>query len=85
MPLVYPTPFSQARAVTKSDTVNFDGNLNQGLCDALYIGGAGTLTAVFQDDTTIACTCAAGDILPLRVKRVNNTGTASLIVALYSV
>ena len=85
MPLVYPTPFSQARAVTKSNTVNFDVNLNQGLCDALYIGGAGTLTVVFQDGSTGAFTCAAGDILPVRVKRVNNTGTAASIVALYSV
>ena len=82
---MYPTSFSQARAITKSDTVNFDVNLKNGLCDAIYVGGAGTMTVVFQDGSTQVFTVAVGDILPVKVKRVNNSGTASLLVALYSV
>ena len=41
----FPASYSQSRAVTKSDTVNFDENLNAGKCDALYVGGAGIVVA----------------------------------------
>lgn len=83
---IIPTPFSQARAVTKHDTDNFDVNLNGGLCDALYVGGAGIVVAVFQDGSTANFTAVAGQVLPLRLKRVNSTNTtATLMVALYSV
>lgn len=82
----YPASYSQSRAVTKSDTVNFDLNLNGGLCDALYVGGAGVVVAVYQDGSTDAFTCVAGQILPLRLKRVNSTNTtATLLIALYSI
>ena len=84
--MIIPTPFSQARAITKSDTVDFDVNLNGGLSDAIYVGGAGIVVAVFQDGSTANFTAVAGQVLPLRIKRVNSgTTTATLMVALYSV
>jgi hypothetical protein len=81
----FPASYNQARDVTESDTVNFDLNLNGGLCDALWIGGAGIVQAVFQDGSTANFTCAAGTVLPIRCKRFNAASTASLVVALYSV
>jgi hypothetical protein len=82
---MYPTSFSQGRAITKSNTVNFTTALKNGFCDAIYVGGAGTMTVVFEDDSTQVFTVAVGDIVPVKVKRVNNSGTASLLVALYAV
>ena len=81
--------YNKAVAVTASDTVNIPGP-NTGatgvLTDALYVGGAGIVVAVFQDDTTVQFTAVAGEILPIRIKRVNATNTtATLMVALYSV
>lgn len=70
--------YNRAEAVTKSDAADIPG----GLTDALYVGTGGTMTVVFQDDSTCAMTVAAG-LLPIRVKRVNNTGTAAAITALY--
>lgn len=74
------TVYNQAEAITKSDTVNFP----LGLCDAVYVGGAGVVVAVFQDGATASFTAVAGQVLPIRVKRVNSTNTtATLMVALY--
>lgn len=86
--MLYPSPFTQARTVTPGDTAadNFDVNLKGGLCDALQVGNAAAVTVVFQDGSTAAFTCVVGQILPVKVKRVNATGTAAtLIVALYAV
>ena len=86
--MLYPTPFTQARTVTPGDTSasDFDINLKQGYCDALQLGNAATVTVVFQGGSTAQFTCAVGQILPVKVKRVNATGTAAtLIVALYAV
>lgn len=80
--------YTKAVAVTTSDTINIPGpNPSSGqLTDALYVGGAGIVVAVFQDDTTVNFTAVAGEILPIRIKRVNSTNTtATLMVALYSV
>lgn len=82
----FPASYNQARAITKSDTDNFDVNLNGGLCDAIWVGGAGIVVAVFQDDSTAQFTCVAGSLLPVRAKRVNSTTTtATLMVAFYSI
>ena len=67
-------------AITKSDTVNFPG----GICDAIYVGGAGIVVAIGQDDRAVNFTAVAGEILPIAAKRVNSgTTTATLMVALY--
>ena len=71
--------YNTALTITKSDTVNLDR-----LTDAVYVGGAGVVVAVFQNDSTAAFTCIAGQILPIRVKRINSTSTtATLMLALY--
>jgi hypothetical protein len=81
-----PRSYNVARAITKSDTVNLPTNVNDGLCDAIYVGGAGIVVAVFPDDSTQQFTCVAGQTLPVKVKRVNSTTTtATLMIALYAV
>lgn len=83
--------FSKAKAITKSDTVNFDGSVStygQDVkpCDAIWVGGLGIVVAVLQNGVTAAFTCAAGSLLPIRAIRVNSTTTdATLMVALYQV
>jgi hypothetical protein len=78
-------PYAKALDVTPSDTVNIRYFLtDQRYSDALYIGGAGVVVAVWEDLSTTAFTCVAGQILPIKVKRVNATSTtATLIRALY--
>jgi len=79
--------FNHAEAITKSDTVNLTTyDASKRLTDAVYVGGAGIVVAVFQDDSTAQFTAVAGEILPLAIKRVNSTTTsATLMVALYQV
>lgn len=77
--------YSKAVPVTTSDTANISGPFGN-LTDALYVGGAGIVVAVFQDDTAVNFTAVAGEILPIRIKRVNAaTTTATLMVALYAI
>lgn len=76
------TQYNKSVAITPSDTVDF----MDGLTDAIYIGGAGIAQVVQQDGTVGAFTCVAGQILPIKAKRVNATsGTATLMRALYQV
>lgn len=86
-----PQNYNKAVAITKSDTINIDGSTlntanDANPCDAIYIGGAGTVTVVFEDASTAAFTCIAGQILPVKAIRVNSTGTAAtLLLALFQV
>lgn len=81
-----PFPFTRSAAITASDSVNISGD---GLTDAIYVGtatgAAGTLAVVDQGGVVTSLVgVLAGTIYPLRVKRVNTTGTsASNLVALY--
>lgn len=78
--------YTRAIAITKSDTVDFARVGTAVLCDAIYIGGAGVVVVVFEDDSTASFTCVAGQTLPVRAKRVNSTNTtATLMIALYMV
>ena len=73
-----PTTFNSAAAITKSDTVNFTRT-----SDAIYVGGAGIAAVVFEDESVVNFTCAIGQLLPLKAKRVNSTTTtATLMVTL---
>lgn len=74
MPAVY------AGAVTASDSVNLSS-----IARALYVGTGGNIAAVMpNDDVVLFSNVQSGQILPVRVKRVNATNTtASNIVALY--
>lgn len=75
-------PYNRAAAITKSDTVNFAF----GLTEAIQVGGAGIVAAVFQDDSVVNITATAGSILPIKIKRVNSTDTtATVMTALYRV
>lgn len=82
-------PYNKAVAITKSDTVNYDGSNTTGgtvpvPADAIYVGGAGIVVVVFQDGSSCALTAVAGEILPVRTIRVNSTTTtATLMAALY--
>lgn len=84
--------FNLSKIIVPSDTVNFDGTTYSASpatlpkpCDSIYVGGAGTVTAVLQNGQTNQFTAVAGEILPIRAIRVNSTGTAAtLMVALYS-
>lgn len=77
-------PYNIAESHAKSDTVNIVKYPVYGLTHALYVGGAGIVVAVFQDDSTAQFTCVAGQVLPVAIKRVNSTTTtATLMVALW--
>lgn len=81
--------YTYAQAITKSDTVdvpqvgaNVQGSVP--VFDAIYVGGAGIVVVVLIDGTTVQMTAVAGQILPIRGRRVNSaTTTATLMVALY--
>jgi hypothetical protein len=74
------TPAVYAGAVTTSDSTNLSS-----IARALYIGTGGDVVALMPDDSEVTFKNAqSGQILPVRVKRVNATNTtASNIVALY--
>lgn len=76
--------YNKAVPVVASDTVNFvNQGLGRGLCDGLYVGGAGIVAAVFEDGTVVNFTAVAGEVLPIAIKRVNAAvTTATLMVAL---
>ena len=79
-------PYNFGLAITKSDTVNFPVGVKSGLCDAIYVGGAGVVVAVLQDDSLLSFTCVAAQTLKIKAKRVNSTNTtATLMIALYYV
>lgn len=90
MPQVNKT-YNRAAAITKSDTVNFDGSTYSAnpttqaiAAEAVYCGGAGVVAAIFPSGNVENFTVTAGQTLPLHLIRVNNTNTtASLMVALY--
>lgn len=76
------TPGGSLAAVTPSDTVDLPG----GIAKALWIGAAGAVAIIAENDT-VAVTlagAAAGQLIPIRTKRVKATGTtATSIVALF--
>lgn len=73
-------PNDTFRAVTPSDTAN----IKSGPARALYIGGAGNVVAINENDVAVTFVgVPAGTILPIVTKRVNATDTtATNIVAL---
>ena len=83
MPIDVMGPYNHAIPVTPSDTVEISGRPT----DAIWVGGAGIVAAVFGENNVARnFTCVAGQLLPLRVKRVNATGTtATLMQALFRV
>ena len=81
------TPYNFARQITPSNTIDIwqVTPINQRrLTDAIQVGTGGTVTVVLEDDSTVTFTLIAGQVLPIRCKRINSTGTAAtLLVALW--
>lgn len=69
------------KAVTPDD----DNDLPDGVCRALWIGGAGDVELTAEDDDTSVtiASVAAGTILQIRTKRVLAGTTATAVIALY--
>ena len=68
--------------VTPNDSVDLPG----GVCEWLWVGGAGAISIIAEDDTNpvLVSGVPAGTKLDIRAKRVRATGTvATLIVACY--
>lgn len=75
--------YNTARPVTKSDTVEVQ-QVNGHYPTALWVGGAGIVRAIMEDNTDAQFTCVAGTIIPISFKQVMSTTTsATLMVALY--
>lgn len=69
-------------AVTPNDGTDLPG----GVCDAVWVGGSGSIAIIAEDDTVAVTTAgvATGTRLDIRAKRILATGTtATLIVAWY--
>ena len=85
--------YNRSVVITKSDTVNFDGSTYSASAstkaipaDAIFVGGAGVVVAIFEDGSLAPFTVLAGTVLPLKSIRVNSTSTtATLMNALYQV
>lgn len=85
--------FNYALPLTKSDTnsvatnnptLPLGGGGSGRYPDAIWVGGAGIVVVVFEDESTVQITVAAGTLLPIRCKRINSTTTsASLFVGLW--
>lgn len=70
-------------AITTSDTVDFA----EGLTGAVWVGGAGNVVAVMQNNITGTFTgVTAGAVLPIAARRINATSTtATNLVALRAI
>jgi hypothetical protein len=92
-------PFNTAIAITPSDTAasstgpggNFVGPNRLGpfgsaVCESIFVGGAGDVVAVLENNIAITFAGAtAGSVLPIRAVRVNSTNTtATAMDALYN-
>jgi hypothetical protein len=83
--------YNKSVVITKSDSVNFDGSTYAANAatkalpaDAIFVGGAGVVVAVFENGSTAPFTVTAGTMLPLKCIRVNSTSTtATLMNAMY--
>jgi hypothetical protein len=75
-----PNSFEYAAAITTSDTVSLTG-----VTRAVYVGGAGNITAVmFNGDVVLFTAVPVGTMLPIRCTRINATATtATALVAMY--
>lgn len=79
--MALPANFTNAEAITTSDTVD----IATGAPAGLYVGGAGNAVIVLPGGEAVTFNgLVAGSVLYLRYKRVNATGTtATNLVALY--
>lgn len=93
MPQIQSQPYNRSVAITKSDTVNYDGSTFSANAatkaipaEAIFVGGAGIVVAVYENGQTDQFTCVAGELLPVKTIRVNSTTTtATLMAAMYTI
>lgn len=73
-------PYRKYLAVTPSNTDDLPAGVN-----AVYVGGAGNIAVVGQDDNAVVLTAVpVGTLLRIGPKRINSTSTtATLLVACY--
>ena len=77
---MYGTRYISAVTVVPADA----GQFARGTCQALHISVGGTLSVIMEDGTIGIFPAVPVGIFPIRVQRVNATGTAATgIVALY--
>lgn len=70
--------YAKAFAITPSDTLNHERP-----CEAIYVGGAGNVTAIVAGVAVTFTAPPVGSIIPVKNSRVNLTGTtATLLVGL---
>lgn len=82
MAAMFQQPYNKAAAITPSNTVD----LLLGETAAVSAAGAGNIAAVFADNAVVVIAMAAGQLLPIKVKRINSTSTtATGLTALYMV
>lgn len=72
--------YGNAAVLAPHDSTDFANEIQ-----ALYVGGTGNITGVLPDDTTVLISAIpVGTILPIRLKRINATGTtATLLVGFW--
>ena len=80
MPEIQTQPYNRAQAVTASNTVNLDR-----ISDAISASGAGNVAAVYEDDRVVIIPMAAGQLLPIAIKRVNSTSTTATGIVAHNV
>lgn len=80
-------PFNRCLAISPDDTADLASyTATKRLTNAVYVGVAGDVVAVFADNTTQTFTVSASTFLPLAVRRINATNTtATSLVACYVV
>ncbi len=54
-----------------------------GVCEGFYVGGAGTLTVVMPDASTVTLVAPAGSYHPIKASYVSSLGAATNVYALY--
>ena len=55
----------------------------QGPCEMLYVAGAGTLTVIMPDGTSVSLVAIAGSYHPIKASYVSSVGAATGVFALY--
>lgn len=79
---------TQGARSLKTVSPNDASDLPDGVCRGLWVSAAGTLVVVAEDDHVTndernLGTVAAGQVIPIRVKRVYDTGTDATVLAMY--
>lgn len=78
----HPYSYRFAILASKSDTVNYLPNTGgtTPIADALWVGGAGVVALVLEDDSVVNITAVAGSLIPVRSKRVNSSNTSATVM-----